>query len=335
MVVVIVNYRTGRLVVDCLRSLVPEATANPGMRVVVVDNCSGDDSVEVIGAAIGAEFRAFAELLCAPRNGGFAYGNNLAIRRAMSSATPPEFFWLLNPDTTVRPRSLGALLEFMQANPLAGICGGGIEEADGSFWPYAFRFHSVLSEFEEGIAFGPVSKLLSRITVRRRMGREPEKVDWVPGCTMMIRRDVVAATGPMDEGFFLYFEETDYCRTAKRAGFECWYVPQSVVMHIAGQSTGVTAKTDAPRRLPDYWFDSRRRYFQKHHGRFYACLADLAWITGHCLNRLRCRLQRRPRRFPPHLLRDFVRHSSLLGRSTSLRCQPGPQLAGQTAEVKN
>ncbi len=310
--VVVVNYRTGRLVVDCLRSLAPEVLAHPGTAVLVVDNASGDDSVEVISAAIaGSGWASWASLLPSPTNGGFAAGNNLAIRAALASPTPPECFWMLNPDTVVRPGALRALADFMAKNPQVGILGGGIDEADGSPWSVMFRFPGILSEIERGLAFGPVTRLLSRWNVLRPAGPEPARVDWVSGATFMVRRTTVETIGLMDDRYFLYFEETDYCRRAQRAGIECWYQPQSRIMHIAGQSTGLTAKSDQPRRVPAYWFESRRRYFAKSHGRLYAALADLAWMSAFCLGRLRNWLQRKPAALPPRLLADFFRHSSL------------------------
>ncbi len=313
--VVIVNYRTPRLVVDCLRSLEPQVQAQPGTTVVVVDNASGDDSVPVVAQAIAAGgYGSWATLLPAPVNGGFAYGNNVAISRAMAAAAPPDLFWLLNPDTLAKPGSLRTLTDFMVAHPQAGICGGGIDEADGTPWSYAFRFPGLLGEIDRGFAFGPVSWLLSRWRTMRHIEHQPERVDWVSGASMMLRADAVRRLGPMDEGYFLYFEETDYCLRAARAGIECWYEPRSRIMHIAGQSTGVTAKTARPTRVPKYWFESRRRYFAKNHGRCYAMLTDVAWMTAYVLGRLRSWLQRRPTSWPPHVLADFFRHSSLWHR---------------------
>jgi N-acetylglucosaminyl-diphospho-decaprenol L-rhamnosyltransferase len=278
----------------------------------VVDNASGDDSVGVLARAIDAlGFAAWASVLASASYGGFAAGNNLAIAQAMASAAPPDLFWLLNPDTVVRPQALVRLVEFLRAHPNVGICGSGIDEGDGTPWPFAFRFPSVLGEVEQGFAFGPVSRLLGRFAVRHPMGAEPARVDWVSGCSMVVRRQVVERIGPMDEGFFLYFEETDFCLRAHRAGFECWYLPTSRILHIAGQSTSVTAKTDRPRRLPRYWFDSRRRYFVRSHGRLYTILADVAWMTAFVLGRCRRWLQRLPPDAPPHYLGDFCRHSAL------------------------
>src|SRR5688572_24700131 len=102
--VVIVNYRTGDLVVECLRCLEAEVSAVAAqvgpVQVVVVDNASGDDSPERIEQAIACNgWRTWAQLRRLPRNGGFAWGNNAAIRPALESAQPPSFIWLLNPDT--------------------------------------------------------------------------------------------------------------------------------------------------------------------------------------------------------------------------------------------
>jgi GT2 family glycosyltransferase len=124
----------------------------------------------------------------------------------------------------------------------------------------------------------------------------------------MIRRAVLDAIGLLDDRFFLYYEEVDFCRRARRAGWSCWYVPESRVVHLVGQSTRATSPTQRNRR-PAYWFESRRRYFLKHHPLWYAVVADAAFALGLALCQLRWRIQRRPDRDPPGFLRDFARHS--------------------------
>jgi len=311
--VVIVNYRTSSLTIDCLRSLVDEVKSLPGTRVVVVDNASGDDSVEKIGFAIDTEgWRDWALLLPSDHNGGYAFGNNFAIRPVLQSPNPPPYFLLLNPDTLVRPGALKALIDFMDRHPDVGIAGSSFEEADGKPWPIAFRFPTVLSELNDGLRLGVVSKLLSKWVVVRQMTDEQCQVDWLPGASMMIRRQVFESVGLMDEEYFLYYEETDFCLQAKRAGWSCWYVPQSRVMHIAGQSTGVTERTGPPKRLPKYWFDSRRRFFVKNHGLLYAALADATWLFSFILWRWRRVIQRKLDPDPPALLWDFFRNSVFL-----------------------
>lgn len=306
----IVNYRTAALTVACLRSLQPEAAAQGRTQVVVVDNASGDDSVPHIQAAIDNEgWRSWARVVASPRNGGFAAGNNDAVRAARTAAVPFDLVWLVNPDARVRPGALARLCAFMAEHPRAGIAGGSMEQGDGTRWPLAFRFPSVFGEIEGGVRLGLVSRLLANHAVGRVMGDEPRRTDWICGANFMVRATVIEQIGLMDEGYFLYFEETDYCREAHKAGWECWYVPDARVLHIAGQSTGVTGAEASMRRRPGYWFESRRRYYVKQHGRAYAALADAAWLASHALWRLRCLLQRKPRNEPPHLLRDFIAHS--------------------------
>lgn len=310
--VVIVNYRSAPWAVECLRSLVPEIAAHPGARAVVVDNCSPDDSVAVLRAAIRDEgWSAWATLMRSTINGGFVHGNNLAIGPALRAPQPPDVIWLLNPDTRVRPGAMAAMLAFLAAHPQVGILGSGLDEGDGQPWPYAFRFPSAWSELEQGARLGLLTRLLQGKVVARRMPEQPTRVDWVPGASMMVRRQVFESAGLMDDDYFLYFEETDFCLQAKRAGWSCWYLPQARVVHVAGQSTGVTAKKAEATPLPDYWFESRRRYFVKNHGRLYAIVADLLWMGGFALWRLRRRLQRKADTDPPGMLRAFFHHSAL------------------------
>jgi GT2 family glycosyltransferase len=314
--VVIVNYRTGGHVVACLRALQPEVEGLGAVEAVVVDNCSGDDSVEVIEAAIAREgWQSWARVLRAPVNGGFSYGNNFAVRPGLASAEPPDYFWILNPDTEPRRGALRELLAFARERPRVGIAGSSFELSTGELWPHAFRFPSIWSEIASALRLAVVGRLLERHVVLLTMGSEPERVDWLPGASMLVRREVFEQAGLMDEGYFLYFEETDFCLAAARAGWECWYVPQSRVMHIAGQSTGVTRPDQAQRRRPAYWFESRRRYWIKQHGWCYAAATDLAWMICFSVRELRRVIQRKPRVEPPYLLRDFARHSALLHSS--------------------
>lgn len=309
--VVIVNYRTTRLTINSLRALEAEVERDPSIRVAVVENASGD--AEELAAAIRElGFSGWAELIVSPHNGGYAYGNNLAVRKALASSTRPDFFLLLNPDTEVRPGAVRALVEFMLPRPTVGITGSCLENPDGTVFGTAFRFPSAISELTRGMRLGVVSKLLDRWVVPLKMGNEPEQVDWLPGASMMVRREVFEQVGLMDEEYFLYYEETDFCLQARRAGFTCWYVPQSRVMHVAGQSTGVTDRTGPPRRRPRYLFDSRRRYFVKNHGRLYAALADAAWLSGLASFRAREIIQRSARIDPPRLWRDSLVNSVFL-----------------------
>lgn len=315
LLVVILNYRSASLCVDCLRSLAPEVAAVGDARVVVVDAPSGDDSMARIGRAIDENgWREWCELRPLARNGGFAYGNNEAIRPALAAADPPRYVLLLNPDTVIRPGAIRALLDFMDANPSAGIAGSRLEHPDGAPQRSAFRFPTVLSELESGLRLGPVSKVLRKRVVAPPVpeGDEPVRTDWVAGASMIVRREVFDAVGLLDDGYFMYFEEVDFCLRAARAGWPCWYVPASRVVHLVGQSSGVTDAAQATKRRPRYWFESRRRYFVRNHGRAKTALADLLWIAGFATFRARRVVQRKPDTDPANLLADFARNSVLV-----------------------
>jgi GT2 family glycosyltransferase len=309
LLIVIVNYRTTDLTVDCLRSLAAEV-GPAGARAVVTDNLSGDDSVKRIATAIAENgWSAWASLLPLNHNGGFACGNNAGIRPAMESSDPPDYVLLLNPDTIVRPGALGGLLDFMDANPKVGITGSRLEHPDGTPQRSAFRFHSVASELESGLRLGFVSRLLSRIIVAPPVPAETCPTDWVAGASMMIRREVFSRIGLMDEGYFMYFEEVDFCLRANRAGWPCWYVPASRVVHLVGQSSGVTDIKQSRKRRPQYWFASRKRFFTNNFGPVRTFLANLAWAGAFATYRLRRVIQRKPDQDPAGLWWDFVRYN--------------------------
>src|SRR4051812_18603963 len=143
LLVVIVNYRTPDLSIDCLRSLEAEVGSVPGTRVVVVDSASGDGSAGRIGDAIRDRgWGRWASVLPLDHNRGFAAGNNAAIGPALRSADPPRHVMLLNPDTVVRPGALRALVEFLEARPEVGIAGSRLENPDGTPQRSSFRFPS-------------------------------------------------------------------------------------------------------------------------------------------------------------------------------------------------
>lgn len=302
---VIVNYRSADLTLRCIESLAQDVSDEIDLRVSVVENASGD--AERLQAGIeGRGWAPWVRLTVADRNGGFAYGNNLGVRTAWEQDDLPEYFWLLNPDCEVRPGAAVELVRFLEQRPEVGIAGSSLEFASGQPWLHAFRFPSLWGELEDGLRFGPVSRALKDRKLLLDLGDEPTLVDWISGASMMIRAEVFESVGLMDEGYFLYYEETDFCRKAARHGWQTWYVPASRVMHISGQSTGVTVVDQRPQRLPAYWFDSRRRYFTKNHGPLYAMGADLVFMASRTAAELRRAVERKPKTDPPRLLADFA-----------------------------
>jgi N-acetylglucosaminyl-diphospho-decaprenol L-rhamnosyltransferase len=305
--IVIVNYCTAELAIDCLRALSTQVADLTGGRVVVIDNDSGDDSVEKLTAAIGREgWSSWTGVMPMYRNGGFAYGNNAGIRAALASAEHVDYVMLLNPDTIARKGAVKTLVEFMEGHPRVGIAGSLLENRDGGVECSAHTFPSPLSELDEGARLGVLSRLLHRYIVTPPLRAVAHPCDWISGASMIIRRQVIEDIGLMDENYFLYFEEVDFCRRAKQAGWECWHVPDSRVMHLEGAATGIRATA---KRRASYWYDSRRRFFLKHYGIAGLVLADSLWAAGrvtYMLRRLLCLGGRHGKHDPKWFMFDLL-----------------------------
>jgi N-acetylglucosaminyl-diphospho-decaprenol L-rhamnosyltransferase len=313
--VVIVTYKSAELAIQSLASICPERAArNLKIRVIVVDNASGD-LPQIEHAVERNGWSSWVTLILAPKNGGFAYGNNLGIQEAYAESHP-NYIYLLNPDTQVRPGALATLVDFLEAHPQVGIAGSSFETEDGKDWPFAFRFPTWISEIEDGIQLRPVTRCLSRWIVARPMTPAAQPTDWISGASMMIRPAVLKAVGCLDENFFLYFEETEFCNRAIRAGYPTWYVPESRVMHAIGKSTNVDENSRFSKRLPGYWFDSRTRYYSTTSGIGAAAFIDVITLGASLVGLLKRQLMGRPS--TPYYIRDLWAHSALLRRNRRL-----------------
>ena len=287
--IVIVNYRTADLVVDCLRSIAGQIAELPNLHTVVADNASGDGSVQKLMAVIDRErWQGWVSVLPLDRNGGFAFGNNAGIGAAPRSAGHVDYVMLLNPDTIVHGGAIRALVDFMDSHQRVGIAGSRLENAEGTPECSAHNTPSPLGELESGARLGILSRALHRYAVSPPMRPAAHECDWVSGASLIVRRKIFDDIGLLDEGYFLYFEEVDFCLRARRAGWKIWFVPQSRVVHFEGSSTGIG---DIARRRPQYWYDSRRRYFVKQFGILGLILADTLWAVGRASLTLRQMLQ--------------------------------------------
>jgi N-acetylglucosaminyl-diphospho-decaprenol L-rhamnosyltransferase len=311
---VIVTYKCAALTIESLRSVAAErSAAGFHIRAIVVDNASGD--APTLAEAIESNgWRSWVTLVVAEKNGGFAYGNNLGIARAYEERAP-SYIYLLNPDAQVRAGAIGSLARFLETHPEVGIGGSSFENLDGSDWPIAFHFPSLMSEMLHGMDLGPLMRLFKRWMVAQHMTKAPQRIDWICGASMLIRPAVLESIGGMDENYFLYFEETDFCYRAKKAGFATWYVPESRVMHIRGQSTTVTDDTKGPRQLPSYWFESRRRYFAMTYGIGHAIGIDIVALLACSIGLVKRAAVGSMHTATPHFIRDLIRHSVMWRRN--------------------
>ena len=305
LITITVNYGLADAVLSAMDDVMAALDAAGGGEYWIVDNCSPDDSVAVLRAGIAARpDRDRIRLLESDRNGGFGAGNNVAIRAALNLPEPPRYLYFLNPDAVPRPGAIRTLKDFLDSHPDAGVAGSALCDGEGRITHSAFRFPSFWSELNWSIQLGVVSRLLRRHTVPLDLGSEPEAVDWVSGASFMVRRDVLEQVGGFDEGFFLYWEETELCHRIGATGRTIHSVPEAVVAHDVGASTGMNS--DGQRR-PRYWFESRRHFYRATGRIRWLGLANVLVLGGLLLRRLH-QVVRGRRMDPPHLVRDFLRY---------------------------
>lgn len=258
--IIIVNWNVRDLLDRCLSSIYDSQAAVgrkckdlPQLEILVVDCASADDSVSMV-----SEKYPDVVLLPQDENIGFSRGNNLA----MSAATAPVFL-LLNPDTEVSEDAIFQMLQYLESHPTVGILGPHTLNSDGSHQSTRRRFPSVLTGVFESTwlsALAPAA-IHEHYYMRDSDDDAILEVDWVQGSAMMLRRQIFAAIGGLDDGFVMYSEELDYCRRAKSAGWKVIYHGGARITHHGGKSSD-----QAPAFAQIQFHTSKLRYFRKHHG---------------------------------------------------------------------
>ena len=277
--IIIVNYRTPKLVIDCLYSLQSEVKIGRD-RVVVVDNASGDNSVEIIQQAITQNnWSQWVQLLPSAVNGGFSAGNNLGIK-----AIEADAYLLLNSDTIVRSGAINSLLQAMADHPEAGIISPRLEWADGTPQISCFRYRSPVSEMIESAQTGIITKRLKSYDVPIPVSDTPFQPEWTSFACVLIRREVIEQIGLMDEDYFMYFEDIAYCRKARNAGWKILHFPEARVVHLRGGSGSVKVDVALRKRPKPYLYASRARYFATFYGKTGLWFTNLLWLTGRTIS---------------------------------------------------
>ena len=279
--VVIVNWNVSALLRRCLESLKNSRnisfTSEPAPyqgEVVVIDNASTDGSVEMVRS-----YFPWVHLIPSQVNLGFVKANNLAIKAWMEEK-PPAFFLLLNPDTEVAPDAISLMLDFMFAHPEVGVLGPKLLNPDGTVQPSRRRFPTVLTAFVESTIIQwrlwKDNPILRRYYMQDLPDDEIQEVDWLTGACLMVRREAIEAAGFLDEDFFMYSEELDWCRRIKALGFKIVYFPQAAVIHHSAQSS------EQVKPLQHIYFQrSKIHYFRKYFGSFWALLLHLFLLLNY------------------------------------------------------
>jgi len=295
--VIIVSWNVRDLLQRCLQALVPsskfQVSRSPlnnlergtwNLELFVVDNASSDGS-----AAMVRQHFPQVRLIANDSNLGFTHGNNQGI-----AASQGRYVLLLNPDTEVVGEAVATLLTFLEAHPDVGVVGPQLRYPDGSIQPSRRRFPTLATAFVESTVLQPLfagSRLLRRYYVADRPDDVAQDVDWLVGACLLVRREAIAQAGPLDEGFFMYSEELDWCRRIKQAGWRIVYLPAAQVIHCEGKSS---EQNLADRDIR--FHSSKVRYFRKHHGAWPAellrlfllstfvwqlAVESLKWLVGH------------------------------------------------------
>ncbi len=333
--VIIVNYGTPDHVLKNLSALVPQLREMDGSaQCWIVDNNSPDNSVEIISKAIETnEYQDLVTLVAHSLNAGFGAGNNVAIRKALNSDNPPDYFYFLNPDAEVMSGTIHEMTTYLEKNKSVGVVGGPILTPEGELECGPFRLPSLRSTIEENLGIGVISRMWKNYRIS--ISPEPEintSVGWVGGASMMIRRQVLEKTGLFDEGYFLYFEEMDLCKRISDNGYEIYYLPNAKVIHDSGAATGIHNENV---RLPEYWHNSRSRYYRKAFGEKGLYFHNIATIVAGQIGRFYGKLRgRKPSR--RHFIEDIIKYNfrnnnakpgSMITRNKDIKLTPNSILA--------
>jgi N-acetylglucosaminyl-diphospho-decaprenol L-rhamnosyltransferase len=280
--IIIVTWNTRELLAACLEAL-PAAVGGLAAETWVVDNASRDGTVEMLQVRFPA-----VRVIANQENRGWAGGNNQALKQSAGRC-----LLLLNADTEPRPGSLAALARFLDEHPEAGACGPMLLQSDGRVQGNGRRFPTFWKEFLDitGLRHLALGAYIRHFGWGREDFTTRAEVDEVTGACLLARRETVEQVGLLDEQFFMFYDEVDWCRRMKAAGWRIFYVPEAQVVHHVAASVKQIG-FEAYRRL----FESQYRYFRKHAAWptwLAVLLVGRVGLATHWLRFLAARLKRR------------------------------------------
>jgi len=273
--IIIVNYNVKEFLRNCINSICASLTTK-GYEIIVIDNNSSDNSVEMLKN----EFPQ-VKLIENKENRGFAAANNQGI-----SISKGRYILLLNPDTIVLPNALDTMMAFLDSHPKVGALGCRILNPDGTLQSSCRNFPSLLMIFFENIALYKLfskSRVISKYYLRYWDHNKNRAVDWVLGACLMVRREVIDMVGLLDENFFMYGEDADWCKRINKQGWEVFFIPEAQIIHYGSQSS----KLQQVQNLIEL-HKSRQLFFKKHYGRITASLGRIIYGLGVFLRLMSC-----------------------------------------------
>lgn len=285
--IVIISWNVRELLRRCLDSIQESLRGEKGkgllVETIVFDNGSADGSADMV-----REDFPWVHLMESEVNLGFTKGNNLAIGQSEG-----RYILLLNPDTEVVGDALGTMMAYMESHPRVGALGPQLMNPDGTTQSSRRRFPTMATAFLESTVLQPWfqgSGILKRYYLLDRPDDETQPVDWVVGAALLIRREALHQVGPLDEEFFMYSEELEWCYRLKAQGWEVVYLPTAQVVHQEGRSS---EQVLAARHI--HFQRSKVLFFKKYYGwrgevlrwfilstyLYLFLLEGLKWLVGH------------------------------------------------------
>jgi GT2 family glycosyltransferase len=265
--IVIVSWNVRDLLHACLRALERDRRT-VDMEVIVVDGGSGDGSANMVSQTFH-----WVDLIALDENVGFPRGNNIGLARADG-----RYVMLLNPDAETLPGALGRMVRFMDEHPDVGAVGPQLLNPDHSVQSSRRRFPTLRTAFVESTWLQPYApaQALRHYYALDLPDNATADVDWVVGAALAVRGEVLSEVGNLDEGYFMYSEELDWCRRIKDAGWRVIYYPAAQIVHHVGKSSeqAVTARHIHFQR-------AKLRYFRKYHGVAAASLLRLFLLASY------------------------------------------------------
>lgn len=256
--IVIVSYNTCRILDECIASIKRET--NAGYEIIVVDNASTDDSCRML-----LEKYPEVVLIENSENAGFARANNQGFAIARG-----KYFFMLNSDTLILDKAIDRLVDFMEKNPDIGICGPRNIGRDGKIQYNCDHFPGFWNTlcYYAGLRYiFPASGFFNRCNMRYWDYSETKDVDRIVGCSLMIRSGLFKRLGGLDEKYFMYFEETDFCFRSRNNGVRTTYFPHAEIIHYGGESAKNDNKAVLINKLiSSYFFSSQYYFFRKNYG---------------------------------------------------------------------
>jgi hypothetical protein len=264
--IVIVSWNAKKYLHDCLDSILREAESNE-LEIIVVDNASSDGSQEMVRYLYPE-----VKLICNEQNYGFAKANNIGIKKSKG-----KYVCLINSDVLVRNNCLTKMLSFMDENAGIGALGPKTFNTDGSLQRSCFEFPRPWNMFCRALALDtlfPKIKIFSGRLMTYWEHDEKRSVDILNGCFLMVRRETIEQVGCLDETFFFYGEDMDWCKRIRDAGWDVVFYPNAEITHYGGASSA-----NSPVRFYVEMYRAELQYWNKHYGRYgNAMISAIIWL---------------------------------------------------------